>query len=78
MNNSIQILLVYWIVTTIYMVYWMIKEPPFRHSVDPDENYDREYVTLLEVLGYIFPAAAIGWYIVPIHFIQKVKFKRFK
>lgn len=67
-NNMI--LLIYWILTTIYGVYWLIKHPSSRHGDDDDE------FTLLEVVAKIIPAAMIAWAIVPMLLLHQVKFKR--
>jgi hypothetical protein len=64
------VLLIYWIITTIYGVYWLIKHPSPRHDDDEDE------FTLLEVIAKIIPAALIAWAIVPMLLLNKVKFKR--
>jgi hypothetical protein len=62
--------LIYWILTTIYGVYWLVKHPSPRHGDDNDE------FTLLEVIAKIFPAALIAWAIVPMLLLHQVKFKR--
>jgi hypothetical protein len=64
------LLLIYWTLTTIYGVYWLIKHPSSRHG-DDTENF-----TLLEVLGHVFPAALMAWAIVPMLLLHQVKFKR--
>ena len=64
------ILLIYWILTTIYGVYWFVKHPSSRHGDDDDE------FTLLEVVAKIIPAAMISWAIVPMLLLHQVKFKR--
>jgi hypothetical protein len=64
------ILLIYWILTTIYGVYWLIKHPSDRRYEDDEE------FTLLEVVAKIVPAAMIAWAIVPMLLLNKVKFKR--
>jgi hypothetical protein len=66
------IILIYWILTTIYGVYWLIKHPSFRNYEDKDE------FTLLEVISYIFPCGLIAWAIVPMLLLHKIKFKRRK
>ena len=63
------ILLIYWILTTIYGVYWLVKHPSSRHG-DDDE------FTLLEVVAKIIPAAMVAWAIVPMLLLHQVKFKR--
>ena len=62
--------LIYWILTTIYGVYWLVKHPSSRHG-DNTENF-----TLLEVLGHVFPAALLGWVFVPMWLLSKIEFKR--
>ena len=64
------ILLIYWILTTIYGVYWLVKHPSSRHGDDDDE------FTLLEVVAKIIPAAMIAWAIVPMLLLHQIKFKR--
>ena len=64
------ILLIYWILTTIYGVYWLVKHPSDRRCEDDNE------FTLLEVVAKTVPAAMIAWAIVPMMLLNKVKFKR--
>jgi hypothetical protein len=64
------ILIIYWIATTIYGVYWLIKHPSERHGDDMEE------FTLFEVLGKIFPSALLAWMFVPIGLLSQIKFKR--
>ena len=64
------ILLIYWILTTIYGVYWLVKHPSDRRCEDENE------FTLLEVVAKTVPAAMIAWAIVPMLLLNKVKFKR--
>jgi len=64
------ILLTYWILTTIYGTYWLVKHPSDRRYEDDNE------FTLLEVVAKIVPAAMIAWAIVPMLLMNKVKFKR--
>lgn len=64
------ILLTYWILTTIYGTYWLVKHPSDRRYEDDNE------FTLLEVVAKILPAAMIAWAIVPMLLMNKVKFKR--
>ena len=66
----ITILLIYWILTTIYGVYWLVKHPSDRRCEDENE------FTLLEVVAKTVPAAMIAWAIVPMLLLNKVKFKR--
>ena len=64
------ILLIYWILTTIYGTYWLVKHPSDRRCEDDEE------FTLLEVVAKIVPAAMIAWAIVPMLLLHQVKFKR--
>lgn len=64
------IFLFYWILTTIYGVYWLIKHPSPRNGDDP------EHFTLLEIFGHIFPAMMFGWVCVPMMILSKIEFKR--
>ena len=64
------ILIGYWILTTIYGVYWLIKHPSDRRYENENE------FTLLEVNAKTVPAAMIAWAIVPMLLLNKVKFKR--
>ena len=64
------ILLIYWILTTIYGTYWLVKHPSDRRCEDENE------FTLLEVVAKTVPAAMIAWAIVPMLLLNKVKFKR--
>jgi hypothetical protein len=63
-------LISYWILTTIYGVYWMIKHPSERRYEDKDE------FTLLEVIAKTVPAALVAWVFVPMMLLHQVKFKR--
>ena len=62
--------LIYWILTTIYGVYWLVKHPSDRRCEDENE------FTLLEVVAKTVPAAMIAWAIVPMLLLNKIKFKR--
>jgi hypothetical protein len=64
------LLLIYWILTTIYGTYWLVKHPSDRRYEDDNE------FTLLEVVAKTVPAAMIAWAIVPMLLLNKVKFKR--
>lgn len=64
------LLLIYWILTTMYGTYWLIKNPSDRRYEDDNE------FTLLEVVAKTVPAAMIAWAIVPMLLLNKVKFKR--
>ena len=64
------LLLIYWVITTIYGVYWLIKHPSASRYEDTDT------FTLLEVVAFILPAGLIAWAIVPMMLLHQVKFKR--
>jgi len=64
------ILFIYWILTTIYGTYWLVKHPSDRRYEDDDE------FTLLEVVAKTVPAAIIAWAVFPMMLLHKVKFKR--
>jgi hypothetical protein len=64
------VFLIYWILTTMYGVYWLVKHPSERHGDD------MEHFTVMEILGHIFPAALLGWMFVPIGILNSIKFKR--
>jgi heme/copper-type cytochrome/quinol oxidase subunit 2 len=66
------ILLAYWMTTTVYGVYWLIKHPASKFASDPPD----EYVTLLEVMGKLFPAALLAWLFVPLFLMSRIRFKR--
>lgn len=64
-----KLLLTYWILTTIYGVYWLIKNP---------SGYDDDQVhfTLLDVLANVFPAMILAPFVVPMYILGSIKFKR--
>jgi hypothetical protein len=64
------ILISYWILTTIYGVYWLIKHPSDRRYEDENE------FTLLEVFGKLFPSMLLAWVFVPMGLLHQIKFKR--
>ncbi len=66
------ILLAYWMATTVYGVYWLIKNPASRFASDPPD----EYVTLLEIIAKTFMSAILSWVFVPILLLSKIRFKR--
>jgi hypothetical protein len=66
----INLLIGYWILTTIIAIHWVIKNPSARYGDD------QVYFTLLEVVGNIFPCALLGWVCVPIGILHSIKFKR--
>jgi hypothetical protein len=63
-----ELLILYWILTTSYGIYWSIKNPS---SFDDQDDF-----TILEVLGKVFPAALLSWILVPIFILASIKFKR--
>ena len=64
------LLLIYWILTTMYGTYWLIKHPS-------DIRYeDNDTFTLLEVIAKTLPAMLIAWAVVPMMLLNQVKFKR--
>jgi hypothetical protein len=64
------IILIYWLVTTIYGTYWLVKNPSARLGED------NQYVTLLEILGKAFLASVLAWVIAPMMLLATIKFKR--
>ena len=62
--------LIYWILTTIYGVYWLVKHPSSKRYEDDDE------FTLLEVIAKTVPAALLSWIFVPMLLLHQIKFKR--
>ena len=64
--------LTYWIATTAYGVYWLIKNPASRFASDTHD----EYVSLLEILAKTFISALLSWLFVPMLLLSKIKFKR--
>jgi hypothetical protein len=66
--DMILILLAYWIATTVYGVYWLIKNPRYGE--------DNEYFSLMEAMAKLFPAALLAWAIVPIFLMSRIRFKR--
>ena len=69
------LLFIYWIATTAYGVYWLIKHPATKFST-MDGNTPDEYVTLLEILAKTFISAILSWVFVPMLLLSKIKFKR--
>lgn len=61
-------LLIYWLLTTTYSTYWLIKNPYNRK--------DSEYVTLLEIVSKLFLAAILGPIFVPLALLYSIRFKR--
>jgi len=66
----INILIGYWVLTTIYGVYWLIKHPSGRRYEDESE------FTLLEVFGKLFLSMLLAWVFVPMMVLASIKFKR--
>lgn len=63
-------LFIYWIATTIYGVYWLIKHPSVRRYED------REYFTLLELIAKFFLSSILAWVFVPLYLLSFFRFKR--
>lgn len=64
-------LLIYWLLTTTYATYWLIKNPYNR-----GRDKDSEYVTLLEIVSKLFLAGLLGPFFVPIALLHTIRFKR--
>ena len=64
------VLISYWVLTTIYGVYWLVKHPSERHGDD------MEQFTIMEVLGHIFPSMMLAPFFVPMMLFESIKFKR--
>jgi hypothetical protein len=62
------LLLTYWILTTAYGVYWLIK--------NPSRFDDKEDFSILDVLANVFPALLLSWIIIPMFILGSIKFKR--
>ena len=67
--------LTYWMATTAYGVYWLIKNPASKFAT-MDGNTPDEYVTLFEILAKTFISALLAWMFVPIVLMSKIRFKR--
>jgi hypothetical protein len=61
-------LIIYWVLTTIISVIYVIKNPRWED--------DQKYFTLFDVLCNLFSCALIGWLAVPIGIFFTIKFKR--
>ena len=61
-------LISYWILTTIYGVYWLVK--------NPSRFEDEEHFTILDVLANVFPAMICAPFAVPLMLLNQIKFKR--
>ena len=68
--------LTYWIATTAYGVYWLIKHPAESKFSTMDGNTPDEYVTLFEILAKTFISALLAWLFVPLFLMSKIRFKR--
>jgi hypothetical protein len=68
--------LTYWMATTAYGVYWLIKNPATSRFSTMDGNTPDEYVTLLEIIAKTFMSAILSWVFVPILLLSKIRFKR--
>ena len=62
------LLIIYWVVTTIYGAYYLAKTPT---KTDSKEEY-----SLFDVVGNIFPSMFISPFAVPLYLISLIKFKR--
>lgn len=67
-QQTINILIAYWVITTIIGVYWMIKNPTFFE--------DKRYFSLAEVIAYLLPSMLLAWFLVPFTILTSIKFKR--
>jgi len=61
-------LIIYWILTTIYGIYWLIK--------NPSRFDDKEDFSILDVLANVFPAMILAPFAIPLMLLSKIKFKR--
>lgn len=64
----LKIVIIYWILSTIVGIVWVIKHPSFGD--------DKECFTAAEVIGHIFPCALLSWILLPIGILESIKFKR--
>ena len=67
-QQTVNILIAYWILTTIIGVYWMIKNPIFTE--------DKKYFSLAEAIAYLLPSMLLAWFLVPLTILTLIKFKR--
>ena len=65
----INLVIGYWIITTIITIGWFIK-----HPIGGLE--DKDHFTLFDVFGNVFPAVLLGWIMVPVMILSFIKFKR--
>jgi hypothetical protein len=61
-------LIIYWVLTTVYGVYWLIK--------NPSRFNDKKHFTVLDVIDKVFPSMLCSPVIVPIMLLNQIKFKR--
>ena len=61
-------LIIYWVLTTIYGVYWCITNPSIGDNM--------EYFTILDILAYVVPSMIIAPFAVPLMLLNQIKFKR--
>lgn len=64
----VKLIVIYWALTTMYGVYWLVKNP--SSGDDPD------YFSIADCLGYIFPSATLAWFLVPLMLLSSIKIKR--
>jgi len=62
------LLIIYWIASTIYGVYYLIKNP---NNLQTEDEF-----TLADVIGNIFPAMIIAPFAIPFYLSTLIKFKR--
>jgi len=62
------LLIIYWIASTIFGVYYLIKNPSNLQTEDE--------FTLADVIGNIFPAMIIAPFAIPFYLSTLIKFKR--
>lgn len=67
-QQTVNILIAYWIITTVIGIYWMIK--------NPRPSDDKEYFDLTEVVSKIFPCMCLAWFLAPFMILASIKFKR--
>lgn len=67
-----ELLITYWLITTVIGMYWLLKNPTNRMYQEDDT------FSLLELVAVIFPCGLIAWAMVPMMLMHKIKFKRFK
>jgi len=79
-TNIMTYLISYWILTTIYLMYWFIRNHPIGNDRNDDREYcdrnDSEYFTLLDILLYILLSMLFAPFAVPLMLLHQIKFKR--